>query len=218
MKILELNLLTQDIIQTENFYGNTLGLQTISKTSSSISFSVGYSTLIFIQTNNTRPFYHFAFDIPNNKITEAFTWLNSKADIIPVTGTEKIANSVPWNAQSIYFHDSSGNILEFIARLDLENSTAKTFDSSTILSISEIGLPDNNLITLSEQLVANHKLTYFSKQPKRNDFTVIGDEYGLLIFVTIGRNWFPTNKPAERHWANVKINTNNDIIDFTFGE
>lgn len=216
MNILELHLLTRDLTQTEYFYTSVLGLQSVSKNGASISFTIGHSILFFTETNKTNPYYHFAFTIPANKIDEALQWLAPKVDIIPVTETEKIADFISWNAKAVYFYDPSGNIVEFIARFDLKNSTENPFDSSAILSISEIGLPVDDLVYRTETLVTAHYLSYFSKQPSRSDFTVIGDDNGLLIFVPPGRNWYPTTTPSEKHWVRVKTENNHHIREFTF--
>ena len=118
-----------------------------------------------------------------------------------------------WNAKSIYFVDSNGNILEFIARFDLENTSNKVFDTSSVLSISEIAFVTENVNELANKLISQNNFKYFEKQIQRNDFSVIGEENGLLIIVDSKRNWFPTNIKAENFWMKVKVENNGKVID-----
>ena len=78
MNILELELLTDNINETELFYNNVIGLKTISKNNSSISFATARTKLTFKASKNLKPVYHFAFDIPNNKLNEAFAWIEKR--------------------------------------------------------------------------------------------------------------------------------------------
>src|SRR5436190_8939596 len=107
MKILELELLSDDINKTEKFYNDVLGIPTSAKTDSSISFSTIGTKLTFRTSNNQHPVYHFAFDIPNNRFMEAFAKIESKAEIIDVMPGQKIADFFRWNAKSFYFYDNN---------------------------------------------------------------------------------------------------------------
>lgn len=211
MNILELTLLSNNLNETEKFYNGLLELEIINKTNFSISFSTQQTILTFIKTENQNPFYHFAFNIPNNKLVEALTWINSKIDIIEIKPNIKIADFESWNAKSFYFYDNNNNIVEFIARFDLDNKSGKNFESSSILSISEIGFAVENVKNKSIEIATKNNLTNFSKQVKRDDFVVLGNDNGLLIFVENKRPWYPTNKPAEKYWMKIKIK-NNEII------
>ena len=111
MDILEVELLSDDISKTELFYNEVLGLQTISKSESSVSFGTASTKLTFRLSENLNPVYHFAFDIPNNKLLEAFDWIEKKTEIMEVVPPDKIADFYNWNAKSFYFYDNNGNIL-----------------------------------------------------------------------------------------------------------
>src|SRR6187402_3931007 len=137
MNILELELLSDSISKTEAFYNRVLGFETINSDHLSVSFQVGTTKLTFHSSQNVNPVYHFAFDVPNNKLLEAFIWIESKTEIMYVIPPDKIADFSNWNAKSFYFYDNNGNILEFIARNDLDNASEKSFDGKSILSVSE---------------------------------------------------------------------------------
>src|SRR4029078_13375740 len=127
MKILELELLSDDIIKTEHFYNEVLGLPTISKSEFSISFQTVSTKLTFKASENQHPVYHVAVDIPNNRLMQAFTKIDRKTKIMEVIPPDRIADFFGWNAKSFYFFDNNGNIVELIARFDLDNASWEPF-------------------------------------------------------------------------------------------
>ena len=127
MNILELELLTDDLIKTEVFYNEVLGLQTVSKNESYISFIAGATKLTFRPSENLNPVYHFAFDIPKNKLMEAFSKIEKKTEILEVIPPDKIADFYNWNAKPFYCYDNHGNIIEFLAIVYFAKAPEKFF-------------------------------------------------------------------------------------------
>ncbi|AOW09615.1 VOC family protein [Flavobacterium gilvum] len=204
MKILELELLSDDIPKTEIFYNRVLGLETLYCDSSTVSFQVGITKLTFHVSQNEKPVYHFAFDVPNNKLLEAFSWIEDKTEIMYVVPPDKIADFYNWNAKSFYFYDNNRNIIEFIARYDLNNATEKPFDGKSIISVSEIGLVSINVNEQCDELFETYGLTPYSKQPKLPKFIVLGTVTGLFILVEENRNWYPTtDKKSKSFWTKI---------------
>jgi catechol 2,3-dioxygenase-like lactoylglutathione lyase family enzyme len=213
MNILELELLTDALDETELFYNNVIGLKTISKSNSSISFAAGTTQLTFRSSKNIKPVYHFAFDIPNNKLMEAFAWIANKAEILTVVAPQKIADFYNWNAKSFYFYDNNGNILEFIARFSLDNASEKPFDGTSIVSVTEIGFVTKNVSQLSDEICKKYALSVFPKQPKLNKFIVLGTDTGLFILVEENRDWYPTHKKAKSFWTKVVFDNNGKTME-----
>lgn len=208
MNIFELELLTDSITETESFYNDVIGLETISKTNSSVSFTAGSTKLTFRSSENLKPVYHFAFDIPNNKLLEAFAWIEKKTGILEVVPPEKIVDFYNWNAKSFYFYDNNANILEFIARFSLDNTSDKSFDGSLVLSVSEIGFVTKNVSKLSDEMSNKYGLSIFPKQPKLDKFIVLGTDTGLFILVEENRDWYPTHQKAKSFWTKVVFDNN----------
>lgn len=211
MNILELELLSDDILKTEAFYNRVLGLDTLFKDRTSVSFQVGSTKLTFHSTQSVKPVYHFAFDVPNNKLLEAFSWIERETEIMYVIPPNKIADFYNWNAKSFYFYDNNGNILEFIARNDLDNASEKPFEGKSILSVSEIGLVSKNVATKCDELFEKYGLTPYSKQPKLPKFIVLGTATGLFILVEENRDWYPTDKKSKSFWTKVVFNQGGEI-------
>ena len=213
MNILEIELLTDTINETELFYNNVIGLKTVSKSNSSVSFKAGSTKLTFRSSKSLKPVYHFAFDIPNNKLMEAFAWIEKKTEILDVVPPQKIADFYNWNAKAFYFYDNNGNILEFIARFSLDNTSEKPFDGSLIVSLSEIGFVAKNVSQLSDEICNKYDLSLFPKQPKLNKFIVLGTDSGLFILVEENRDWYPTDKKAKSFWTKVVFDNNGKTME-----
>lgn len=199
MKIKELHLLSDNIIETELFYNNVLNVKTEDKSPNTVSFNVGSTKIIFIQTKtNIKPVYHFAFDIPNNKFEEAFEWMKARTQLIPVIDENNFVSKFDlWNAKSFYFYDNNLNLLELICRFDMNNETKKPFDSCSILYASEIGIVSESASQTADFLTNKYGIKEFTKQAGTDSFTALGDDYGLLVLVNNQRNWFPTNDLAK---------------------
>ena len=218
MDILEIELLTDNIEETSNFYSGLLGFEKLSADTKTISFKTGQSVLTFKASDNLNPKYHFAFNIPCNKLDEAITWTSSMTKLIDITNDKKIADFDDWNAKSIYFYDNNGNILEFIVRFDLNNISEKPFNVSSIISISEIGIVADKPLAFADELITENKLPHFSKGSKSDTFVALGDDLGLFVIVKTNRNWFPTNEPAEKYFTKIKVKINNLTTEFTLND
>lgn len=208
MKIKELHLLSNDLHQTEKFYNTTLDIPTRQKTEDEIAFAFG-ETLLFFKKSDTNSQYHIAFDIPNNQLEEAYTWLKSRTTILPVTENSQFSDFESWNAKSFYFYDNNSNLLEFIVRNDLNNYSENTFNGSSVLYASEIGIVTDNVPSLAAEILKKYFLSVYSKQPAQENFTAIGDENGLFILVNQERNWFPTDRKAMKFPVKIVFDTEN---------
>lgn len=216
MKLEHIQIQTQDIQKTATFYTTVLELPIIEKTATSISIQAGDSVLKFVNDPEFKSIYHFAFNIPKNKLDEAIQWCKNKVDLIFIKDQNVITNFENWNANAVYFYDNNGNLLEFIARHDLNNAQTETFTSKSILNISEIGIVNENPLALGKELIAEHDLEFFSKNDNSELFAAVGDDEGLLIMVKPNRNWYPTQTPSESNKTEVKIVNNGTQIELKF--
>lgn len=204
MHIEELILKTNSLQRTKLFYHKTLELETLKETAKAISFKAGKTILTFEQTTEGKPFYHIAFNIVNNKFSDSFEWMNNKLDILPVSDDMLIAKYDNWNAQSFYFLDNNGSILEFITRFDLPYYSSEHFSSACITEVSEIGLVTEDVQGFAEEIKTEYGIPYFKKSPPHPDFSVMGDDYGLLLLVSPKRGWLPTHRAAQKFPVTVK--------------
>ncbi|MBW2936759.1 VOC family protein [Aureisphaera sp. CAU 1614] len=207
MKIKKLQLLTNNLKDTKEFYTVSLGLQTIEESSDKFTLQIGRSELTFLKAQNNH-IYHFCFLIPSNKIIEALEWFEKRGRVLSIENQRKIQNFESWNAQSFYFKDPSGNIVEFIVRHDIENKSDVAFGSDSILCVNEIGMPTRDILTTNRFLES--KLTSKFWKGNFKSFGTHGSQIGLLLLPNylLKAKWFPTElviKP-EPFKAQLEIN------------
>jgi hypothetical protein len=214
MQIRKLILETKDILSLSAFYRDVLDLPVV-LTADQLTITFGASTLQFQQaTSNQEPFYHFAINIPSNKIAEAKAWLERRVALLWMEEYKSVvADFVEWNAKSLYFFDKAGNIVELIARFDLSIEREGPFSSEQVLSISEIGLvfPEKEIEPRVSSLLQRYSLDFFSKQPPFPNFKAVGDEEGLFIIVTEHRYWYPTQRPSGIFPTGVEFVVDNNL-------
>ena len=206
MKLETIVIKTKNLDRVKQFYQNKLELPVVDNEEKSVNVKVGSSILTFIEDENrTEAIYHLAFNIPGNRLQEAINWSHDRIELIKKESVVLIAEFETWNANSVYFFDVDGNLLELIARYDLENSTIKRFNSSQILNVSEIGIVVSEPSKYGKQLMDEYGLSLFEKNQNSEVFTAIGDDNGLLIIVKANRNWYPTEIPAKSNWTQIKL-------------
>ncbi|MCA0232380.1 MAG: VOC family protein [Bacteroidetes bacterium] len=199
MKILSLTLQTNQLEKTKEFYSQCLGFQCVDAGKDSFSLNIHSSILTFERVESSEcTTYHFAFNIPHNQIQEAFTWLSSRVELIENENRRKVIDFKDWKAQAMYFYDTNQNIVEFIGREGLQNSSQGEFDTDSILCINEVGVVTEQPLEWAKELMAKTKVTYFDKGPVREDFVAIGDDDGLFVVSTPARNWYPTSQKAQK--------------------
>lgn len=209
MNISAINLLTHDLENTFDFYHNKLGLPLRERSDQHLAFIAGKTDLIFTYSDtHQHPVYHFAFTIPSNKLKEAFDFIQAKTFIMDVPSSGKIADFSNWNADAFYFYDNNGNILECITRYALQNQSDEAFSGTSVYAISEIGLVTDNVPGLAQKIKEDYDISTFEHQPAMEQFTVLGDDYGLFILVATERAWFPTQIKAKLFPLTIYIRNN----------
>jgi len=216
MKLQHIQIQTKDIQKTTQFYQEVLTLPIIENNTKLVSIQAGNTVLEFIENLQFNSIYHFAFNIPENKLNEAIEWCKTKVDLIFIEDQKVITNFENWNANAVYFYDNNGNLLEFIARHDLNNAQSEPFSAKAILNISEIGIVNENPLALGNQLIEQHGLEFFSKNANSELFSAVGDDEGLLIIVKPNRNWYPTQITSESNKTAVRIESNGTEIELKF--
>jgi catechol-2,3-dioxygenase len=189
-RFVEINLQTHQLAALIDFYRDSVGSTVAAADASSFMLQIGASRVRFTTTDGGEPAYHFAFNIPDNKIEQALRWLEPRAQLIPHFQTgEMIIEWPAWSAHSIYFFDPAGNIVELIARHGLDNGSTGAFGSSDLLGVSELGLVVPDPQATIDLLSRTFDLPRKSVLP---GFGAVGDDHGLFIISAIDRPWMPT--------------------------
>jgi catechol-2,3-dioxygenase len=209
MRISEIQILSDDLIGTAKFYTEVLNFKQLHADEEKVSFAAGASTLTFLRSENVHPVYHFAFNISPLQLQQALAWTKARTAVLPVAEDgQEIADFVDWNARAFYYKDNNGNILEFIARYNLDVKTEEPFDSSSIISISEIGIVTDDVPAERKSISEKYNVPIFSKPPLPDNFTAIGDDHGLFILSKTHRPWHPNEVPAASYWGRTLFESN----------
>jgi len=193
LQLKEVTLYANSLGEIGKFYLDMLELPIARETNETISFKAGASILTFKQSSEyDSPYYHFAFNITENKHEQAVQWLKYKGVTINQIDGKDLLYSQSWNSHSIYFYDPAGNIVEFIARHDIPDAGQGDFGSGDIQNVSEIGLPVENVQQASQSLQNKYGVKVYKSS---NDlFAPLGDESGLFIISGLSRIWLGSNK------------------------
>jgi catechol-2,3-dioxygenase len=184
------------LAEMKTFYGKTLDLGVVDERGDRFTVEAGETRITFVRdaqiVDGRPPFYHFAFNIPENKIVQALEWQKARTPLLPIPERNRAAGFPPevvdyshWNAHSVFFLDPAGNVLEYIARHDLKNGDNSPFSWADILYASEIGLVVDDV---AEAVDALKNMTALSPYKGGDgNFMAMGDEYGLLLVMKRGR-------------------------------
>jgi catechol 2,3-dioxygenase-like lactoylglutathione lyase family enzyme len=195
-RILGLRLLTAAPLEKmKAFYHRTLGLPVLKENANELTIEGGSTPITFLpaKPDQGNPFYHFAFNIPENKLLDARAWQLERTELLPIfprlrdpSYPDDVVHFSHWNAHSVFFLDPAGNVLEYIARHDLNNSADGPFSTGDILYASEIAFIVDDVSALSSGLQGTFELDQYRQGS--DTFRALGDELGLLLVFQRGRN------------------------------
>jgi hypothetical protein len=194
-RILSLELLTSaPLAKMREFYHQSLVLRVAEEQTDRLTINAGATRLTFVKAGaaDGKPFYHFAFNIPENKVLAARTWQKERTPLLPIPARlrdakypDDVVDYRHWNAHSLFFFDPAGNVVEYIARHDLKNGQRGLFESKDILYASEIGLFVDDVSATALKLKEIVRLDQYKGGD--DQFRAIGDERGLLLVMKRGR-------------------------------
>ena len=195
-----------DIGAMRDYYRDVLGLDIIRETETEVEIRAGGSRITFVKSEakGEGPFYHFAFNIPENKVKAAHDWQAERGPLIP-TPVHMIDKNFPkgvrhfrnWNAHSVFFWDPAGNIVEYIGRHTLDNATSGPFTSDDIHYASEIAFIAEDATAMAASIRERFGLPQYLQGS--DAFRAIGDEHGLLLVFKRGRTSGAAIKNPKRY-------------------
>jgi hypothetical protein len=185
----------------EAFYRDRLELQS-HRAPGRLTIVAGDTRITFIEDPRAaKPFYHFAFNIPENKIVAAREWQLARSPLLPIPDRNRARDLPPdivdyshWNAHSVFFLDPGGNVVEYIARHDLKNAASGAFTSRDILAVTEIALVVDDVAATTARLRPALAIEHY--RGSSADFAALGDEEGLVLVMRRGRilNFNPSSQ------------------------
>jgi catechol-2,3-dioxygenase len=224
-EIIELNLRARRLNQNRFFWETLMGFTVIDAPSvSQYTLQVGNTKLTFRQStiqpeleDTFFPQYHFTISIPSNQIEACLEWVLSQKATNPATNEEvtipiwkdylndaEIIRRNLYNSQSVFIQDPAGNIVELLARHDMNNTATGTFNNGMFIGISEVGIVTRDV----RKTAALLKETFGVEEVlgSSNSFKPMGGATGLLKLIVPGKPWIPTeNELAVDHEMELTI-------------
>ncbi len=197
MLIAEMTLPSKDLDKQAVYYADVLGLP-VRRAMEKVLIQGGESRLQFQQAAASwDAHFHFAFEVPNNRFEQAKDWLQRRATLLKDQSGRDTFRHTGWKADSVYFKDPAGNVLEFIAREQADTASGEEFfRPENILRISEFGIAAEDVPALVGDISRKTGLQVYGEASP--NFTAVGDLGGLLIVVERDRIWYPNSGvPAE---------------------
>jgi len=180
----------------KTFYAETLGFAILRESDKHLTIAGGKTAITFLKVDNTDsfPWYHIAFNIPQNQILAAREWHLKRGPLIETPPHQRdpdypndVRHFRNWNAHSLFFWDPAGNLVEYIARHELDNNSEGDFSIEDIHYASEIGFIVEDQQVAARQL---NKAIGLNAYPKDTNFWwAMGDANGLLLCLPKGREW-----------------------------
>ncbi len=192
MKITKVQLFVHDLQKMQKFYSDQLGFALLESTGDYFTIAVGESRMTFEKVPTAiQKQYHIALNIPRNLFYQAKIWAKERVGLLTSEGQDEVYFDF-LKAYSCYFYDPEGNILEFIARQEVnpEQDTAY-FSMEQVLQIGEIN------VTTDDILAAARKLNEYAIKPI-NDQKIQPDALHFLGNYEDGANILLG--PSERLW------------------
>ncbi|HEX2506229.1 MAG TPA: VOC family protein [Gaiellaceae bacterium] len=189
MQINRLELASADPATQIGFWGGTLGLPV---EGNEVRFR--RTTLAFVPGEG-EPRYHFALNVPGGRAADALAWLRERVEVLPFESGEVVMRFDWIGAESLYFLDAGGNVVELMVREEIREGEGEPFGADLLLEVSEIGIASDDAAATSEALRRALGAPVYWGGGK--GLTAVGDVTGAVLVSPRGRGWIPTGLPAE---------------------
>jgi hypothetical protein len=180
----------------QEFYAGSLGLPLDGDA------IVAGETRLRFRVEDGGAFYHFALLVPGDRFDAALAWASPRVELLG-----DVFDFEAWDARAFYFHDPAGSIVELIAHHGLdENGRSGGFAPQELVGFSELGLVGDPPELLRRLEPIGLELWDGTiDEPGRLAF--VGEKGRTLILAAPGRGWLPTDRPAERHPVELRLET-----------
>lgn len=186
-------LYTNKLKLLQRFYGNLLGLNITDISADQFTVVVGDSSLIFIQ-DEAPAFYHFAINIPGNQFSIMKHWLKEKLTLSRERGIDE-RYYADFDADSMYFGDPAGNIVELIGRRKRDlfgDLTSKAF-----LNISEVGVVTPFMVQVGDDIQDFGIPLYHGMEIDPDNLNFLGKNDTFVVLSPPEKRWEFSERKSE---------------------
>src|SRR5690625_1571942 len=196
-------LYTNQLKTLQRFYMNIMELPLSERSEESFTVRVGESLLTFHQTD-VPAFYHFAFNIPGNQFSLIKSWIKNKIPLNREGGRDEVYFE-NFDADSIYFEDPAGNVIELVGRRYRDLFGAPSPES--FLNISEVSITTYDMTRVGEMIQDLGIPLWRSTEIKPYALNFLGRDDTFIVLVPPGRKWYFSEQISEIYPLEICLTT-----------
>lgn len=198
-------LYTNKLRLLKRFYRNVMELEIINNSEEEFTVNIGESNLTFRQADEAS-FYHFAFNIPGNQFSLIKSWMKGKLTLNREGGRDEVYFP-SFNADSMYFEDPAGNIIELIGRRhrDLFGNPSP----ASFLNISEVSMTTYAMTKVGDRIQDLGIPLRQGTEIDPHSLNFLGRDDTFIVLVPPGRKWYFSKKESEIHPLEITLSDGN---------
>ncbi|MHA6252795.1 hypothetical protein [Oceanobacillus sp. CAU 1775] len=186
---------TNKLKAMRRFYANVLGLDIIEATDEKFTVKIGDTNLMF-KASEEAASYHYAINIPGNQFSIMKHWIQERTKLLTFRGkTEVFHRNLA--ADSMYFEDPAGNLVELIGRRNrdlLGDLTKEAF-----YDVSEIGITTSHMEEVGDELQDLGLPLQQGAEVDVESLNYIGRDDHFVVLVPPAWEWEFSSKKSEAH-------------------
>ena len=188
-------LYTDQLKTLQRFYMNIMELPLKDRSTQSFTIQIGESELTF-QATEQKAFYHFAINVPGNQFSLIKSWIKNKIPLNREGGRDEVYFR-NFDADSIYFEDPVGNVIELIGRRYRDLFGAPS--SKSFLDISEVSLTTYDMTRVGDMIQDAGIPLWRSTEINPHSLNFLGRDDSFIVLVPPGRKWYFSEQISEIH-------------------
>lgn len=201
-------LYTNQLKQLQGFYGNVLEIPIEESTDEYFQLSIGTSTLIF-RLSELQTSYHFAINIPGNQFTLAKHWAKERVLLNREDSVDETYYA-RFEADAIYFEDPAGNVIELIARRNVDKWS--DFSIESLLNLSEVSITTPFVEEAGEKLKEIGIPIYGHVQIEPEELNFLGKKDTFILLVPPNRRWYFSRRMSETSPLEIVLEDGKEIL------
>lgn len=186
---------TNKLKSLKRFYGNVMEFNITESTSDQFTLKVGETDVTFHQSEQAS-FYHFAINIPGNQFVIMKHWMQDRLTLNKDGGINEIYYP-SLEADSMYFEDPAGNLIELIGRRkrDLFGPLTK----EAFFDVSEVGVVTPFGMDVGDELQDFGIPLRHGAEVDPDTFNFLGRDDTFIVLAPQAWKWSFSKKKAETH-------------------
>lgn len=198
---------TNKLKQLRRFYANVLELPITKSGDDMFTVKIGESEISF-KNSNQPSYYHFAINIPGNQFSLMKYWLKDRLTLNREGGIDQVFFP-SFDADSMYFEDPAGNIVECIGRRTRDVFGHVTKES--FINISEVSITTPFVSDVGDSLQDFGIPLRHGTEIDAESLNFLGKDDTFVVLVPPKRKWYFSKKESETYPLEITLTDNRHI-------